>query len=320
MKLNIFTLVLWINFAAHGQNIGLGTVNPQSLLHLSGSESISSSRQATFRISNTAEGGSTWFLRVGSSGNGFLQAALGLQSISSAVPAVIISSNNRVGIGFHNVSPSERLQINGNIRLDASDKGIILNSADRPLITRGFDPFSSGIYEGLGRWGVFMEASNLTLGIPHLDNKRIQFVTYNPNSTINARFMSMHFNDFSNSTFTNFHSNSVNFNSSKVNTTQTGTTHMLPIAYGRINANGGVPYSSGNVTATKVNTGVFNLFITGVTSTVHLTMIATSLSEQPRIVTQWIGEATNYIRINIYNQNGSLADASFNFVIYNPLL
>jgi hypothetical protein len=52
-----------------------------------------------------------------------------------------------------------------------SPRGISLNAADRPLITRGWDPFNSnaGDKSGLGRWGLFMEFTQLVLGMPDTD-------------------------------------------------------------------------------------------------------------------------------------------------------
>lgn len=50
-----------------------------------------------------------------------------------------------------------------------SDRGVALNAADMPIITRGWDPFDSSApaqKQGLGRWGLFMEPFNLVLGIP----------------------------------------------------------------------------------------------------------------------------------------------------------
>jgi hypothetical protein len=52
------------------------------------------------------------------------------------------------------------------------------------MITRGFDPFSSGKHIGLGRWGLFMEPSTLTLGIPDLPGKRMAVSTFNTNSLV----------------------------------------------------------------------------------------------------------------------------------------
>jgi hypothetical protein len=50
-----------------------------------------------------------------------------------------------------------------------SPRGIFLDAADRPIITRGWDPFdqtSPGEKVGLGRWGLFMEYTQLVLGMP----------------------------------------------------------------------------------------------------------------------------------------------------------
>ena len=52
-----------------------------------------------------------------------------------------------------------------------SDAGIRMNAADRPLVTRGWDPFDSGTgpKDGHGRWGLFMEYAQMVLGIPDTD-------------------------------------------------------------------------------------------------------------------------------------------------------
>ncbi len=50
-----------------------------------------------------------------------------------------------------------------------SDRGIALNAADQPMITRGWDPFDATAppeKQGLGRWGMFMEPLKLVMGIP----------------------------------------------------------------------------------------------------------------------------------------------------------
>jgi hypothetical protein len=50
-----------------------------------------------------------------------------------------------------------------------SDRGVALNAANRPIITRGYDAFgptAPAEKQGLGRWGMFMEPFNLVIGIP----------------------------------------------------------------------------------------------------------------------------------------------------------
>ena len=81
-----------------------------------------------------------------------------------------ITSGGCVGIGT--TSPSQALHVVGNLFIDDDDttgNGVMLESADRPLITRGWDPFTSGTKNGIGRWGIYMEAAELFLGCPGTD-------------------------------------------------------------------------------------------------------------------------------------------------------
>jgi hypothetical protein len=65
----------------------------------------------------------------------------------------------------------------GGVRIQ-SNRGIALNDANAPLITRGYDPFTSGAYAGLGRWGLFMEPFNLVIGIPSLEWRNFEVAKY----------------------------------------------------------------------------------------------------------------------------------------------
>lgn len=65
----------------------------------------------------------------------------------------------------------------GGLRL-VSDRGVVLNGADSPMITRGWDAFTSGPKTGLGRWGLFMENSHLVAGIPALRDRSFQVAKY----------------------------------------------------------------------------------------------------------------------------------------------
>jgi hypothetical protein len=83
-----------------------------------------------------------------------------------------------------------RLDIDGT-QFATSAKGIVLNQANAPLITRGWDQFTSGAYSGLGRWGLFMEANTLTFGVPALGGKQFQWVSYDAASARSATFMTL---------------------------------------------------------------------------------------------------------------------------------
>jgi trimeric autotransporter adhesin len=67
-----------------------------------------------------------------------------------------------------------------------SNKGIHLNNADEPIIVRDWDVFATNAPAdkvGIGRWGLFMEPSYLTIGIPSNDvpNRYFQIAKYSTN-------------------------------------------------------------------------------------------------------------------------------------------
>ncbi len=117
-------------------------------------------------------------------GNG-LTPASDLYFNTSGLAQAVLDSTGRFGIGIY---PNYELDVAGTIHA-ATDKGVVLDAQDRPIITRGWDPFTSGNYTGLGRWGLFMEYFNLTMGVPELANRDFQWATYDLTSTINRRLM-----------------------------------------------------------------------------------------------------------------------------------
>jgi hypothetical protein len=79
---------------------------------------------------------------------------------------------------FSSVADAEfAVRAAGGLRL-VSERGLILNASDSPMITRGWDPFTSGSKAGLGRWGLFMENSHLVAGIPDLRDRFFQVAKY----------------------------------------------------------------------------------------------------------------------------------------------
>jgi hypothetical protein len=59
----------------------------------------------------------------------------------------------------------------GGVRIQ-TQKGVHLNAADEPIIVRDWDVFAANApadKAGIGRWGLFMEPSILTIGIPSND-------------------------------------------------------------------------------------------------------------------------------------------------------
>ncbi len=103
------------------------------------------------------------------------RAALFIGDTNSTFPAVEL---------LHENDSLADLHFGGTARITSEDeKGLSLPATNRPLITREWNPFSSGDYIGIGRWGLFMEPSRMVLGIPNIDNREIEFAKYNIDGT-----------------------------------------------------------------------------------------------------------------------------------------
>ena len=91
---------------------------------------------------------------------------------SDAVRMTITSGGNVLIGTATDTGGDRRLQVAGDLFVNdntTTGNGVQLKSADRPLITRGWDAFTSGTKTGVGRWGLFMEAGELFLGSPGTD-------------------------------------------------------------------------------------------------------------------------------------------------------
>ncbi len=122
---------------------------------------------------------------------GCLNEAMGLSSLAAGYRGKALHEGAFVwadyrGSDFASTRSNQFcVRAGGGVWIDTgwNSPGILLNAADRALITRGFDPFTSGVHQTAGRWGLFMEPSALVLGMPALGGKTINMVKYNPDST-----------------------------------------------------------------------------------------------------------------------------------------
>jgi hypothetical protein len=143
------------------------------------------SYMAFHNVSTGSLSSGSWLIGRGGGNN-----KLEMYYAGAANPHITSITNGNVGI--FTGSPAHRLHVNGGLFLDNNTSGVLLSAADRPLITRGFDPFLTGNYSGAGRWGVFMEGGALTFGLPNGGTgRKHQFVSYNDNSTINTTYMTI---------------------------------------------------------------------------------------------------------------------------------
>lgn len=197
--------------------------------------------------------------------------------------------------------------ISGDLKMNNTPKGIILNGADRPLITRGYDPFTSGANNGLGRWGLFMEPSRLTAGIPNLPTAGFKVSAYDANGAVAKNIIEAGLDGAS---------NSVVKIDAAVTRPSTGTANLVPIAYGNINGYNGTIYSgTSNFTFVRVNPGVYRLTITGETYTnTGYTTIVSPLGYVPNIGSS--SGDMGLMHIYLWTSAGVPTDGYFNFVLY----
>jgi len=192
MKKNFFPIVLFVCHSLAAQNVGIGTVVPSSKLTIAGTETTFNGESAAIKIQNLAAPASNaWYLRAGAMGTG---APTGGFSIADNL-AYRFNITNTGNIGIGTTAPTEQLTLqSGNISLLSSAKGVLLNGFDGPMINRAFDPFTTGNYTGLGRWGLFMEPNNLTIGIPAFPLKAFAISSYNSNSSVNKQLFRVSLN------------------------------------------------------------------------------------------------------------------------------
>ena len=102
----------------------------------------------------------------------------------------------------------------------------------------------------------------------------------------------------------------------EVNRTATGTSNMVPIAYGNISAAGFIQHSSGNITVSRFSAGVYLITITGESYQFqqYVTVVTTIGSGSPTIATT--GSGGGQLQVYTWNTAGAATDVNFHFVVY----
>lgn len=112
------------------------------------------------------------------------------QTIGTAATDFVGTTDNKDLVFKTNGAEQLRVTTDGSL-YSRSTNGIILNNRDAPLITRGWDLFTSGGYQGIGRWGVFMLSSRLAFGIPNNVGANFSWVTFKVDSDVDQTLMTL---------------------------------------------------------------------------------------------------------------------------------
>ncbi len=233
---------------------------------------------------------------------GTMNNSLGKLHLSpNGIPRLTIDVNGYVGIGTD--QPTEKLTINnGDICLESSDKGIILNASNNPLITRGWDPFTSGSYSGIGRWGLFLHSNRLTFGIPNMTNKGFEFARYDLDSTRDTLLNISHVG--------------------QVSRPPQGDVDLLPIVMGVVDASdGSILGGTGNFSVQKIATGIFHITITNELYNKNKHIVSVMSKHIYNSPTTYVStsQAPDFdLVVNIFSSNGGYFDQGFQFIVYRP--
>jgi len=151
-----------------------------------GSESQASGG-ASVALGFSAKASGSYSTVAGGSGNsaaGDYSFAAGSQACATNAGAFVWADTQNTN--FCSTTTNEfSIRAQNGVRIQA-DKGIHLNAADEPLIVRDWDAFAANApasKAGIGRWGLFMEPTRLTIGIPSNDvpNRYFQIAKYSTN-------------------------------------------------------------------------------------------------------------------------------------------
>jgi hypothetical protein len=104
--------------------------------------------------------------------------------------------------------------------------------------------------------------------------------------------------------------------SGEINRPSTGTSNLIPIAYGTIQDNGTILSDTGNFTFTDLGTGIKKITVTGVNLNIsNHTIVGSTHATTPRFSNFVI--ISGELQVFIHNQNGTPVNSPFSFVIYS---
>ena len=138
--------------------------------------------------------------------------------------------------------------------------------------------------------------------------------TATANIQLNGNYLS---NDGGNEGITIDNSGNININNGELRTTANGFANMIPIAYGNVYFTGSLGANSGNVSVSKVSTGVYDITISGesYSNGSYATNATIVGSTYGFIHTDAVG---GKLRVYTRNAGESSTDIQFHFTVYKP--
>ncbi len=293
--------------------VGLGTASPTSDLHISSTstsplilETSASDNWLRFANSNGYIGYAGIFNgdKDMDFGTGSFNATGKVHLVANAEPKLTVIPNGNVGVGT--VNPSTGLHIS-----TGQNNPLILETS-RPENWLRFDNSNgyigyAGIYTGdkdmdfgtgvLNTTGKVHLVTNATPKLTIIPNGNVGVGTVNPTTKLDV--------------------NGEIKVSGEMRRGTTGTTDMLPIAYGYIDDNTDILSGSGNFTIEKTATGLYTVAIPNEEDPKNWTVLTTINHTVPAIASvSHFSSGARKFNVNTWRLNSTRADFSFSFVVY----
>ena len=280
--------------------VGLGTFFPTARLQVNHRSTLSNP-SLLLLDSSTTQGPRIRFRNLGGTDTWTIQTTLNsisdqLSFLYSNNEVATINGNGNIGIGTN--SPQNRLHLH-----NSSSPNTTFTQFTNPVTgTATSDGLLTGI-NGLGQAFVLnQEAQKLYLGTSGINRVTI---SETGNVGIGVDPPAEKLDVVGNIKLTG-----------EVNRISTGTSNLLPIAYGSISSTGSINAGSGNFSVSKSGTGIFFIAITGEAYNyqTHIAVVTAVGSLSPIIVTT--GSSGGSLQINTFLTSGATIDTNFHFVVY----
>lgn len=321
MKRILFVLtIIFITHITIAQNVGIGTTTPNTSAQLditSVSKGFLMPRMTSAQRTSIASpvaglmvydtdrklfyqyDGSIWRLILN---NDFWNRA-------SATSNYIVNLGDSVGVGL--TTPTERLDVNGNIRTRnnlIADAALVVGTtafADGDITT------NSDLVINNTTATLQLKSSNINRGYFQLSGNNVRMGTNSGNSTGNL-VIRMNGND----RVTIDPSGNIDIDGKITRSAKTGVNSLLPVCYGLVKDDGTVLSGSGNFSVVRTSLGHYT--ITSNDFSTLAVFIATSATGADWTIAGASSSATTiYVEVRSHSA-GNWSDSYFSFLVYKP--
>ena len=283
--------------------MGSNTTASGSVSTALGLNTTASKSGSTAMGSNTAaSGNSSTALGANTTASGLVSTAMGASTTASGNRSTAMGDNT-IASGNYSIAMGEQSIASGT-RSTAMGEGTIASGTTST--TMGLFTMAKSAYEtAIGSYNTDYTPNSET----SFDENDRLFVIGNGTSSSNR-----------NNALTMFKNGNAEFDG-EIQHTSTGTSNMIPIAYGIVESNGDTLADTGNFIA-EVSSGVFTIDVNDTESLNYsntvcvITPISSLARTSSTLIADGNSDGDSDIIVRIFNASGTLAATTFQFVVY----